>query len=413
MEIRSVTIGQDVALPAASGVFQRAGEFGRQAKSAIEAAGYPVQNLRLSTQPFSLLMAGHIAGDAARLVTGLEAQVAASGVNYCSLGPVLSAAAGEPNPLIAEVPNVLRATQRIFLSVMAATTRDGLNLKAVQQTARALTQAAEGDPEGTRPRRFTLSANVPANGPFFPSAYHEGPAGFSIAIEAADLAVDAFRKARTLDEASAGLTQRLVQHGGAVQRIAEGLAKAHGMRFYGLDISLAPYPDAARSIAGAMEHLGVGQFGGSGTLFASAFVTRILSQVPLQKCGFSGLMIPLLEDSLMASRYAEGTYTLDSLLLYSAVCGAGLDTIPVPGDATADQIASVYLDLCALSIALDKPLTVRLMPLAGKKAGDAVSFAFPYFAPTRVVKLPGAGSPQLFEKSAWVSALGQRGGSAS
>ena len=356
----------------------------------------------------SVLMGAQPPKEAAILAKGIEDELVAAGFNYCALGPVLAAGPGEFHPLLQEIPNVLMATSRIFLSVMAATTKDGLNIGVIKQTAEALVQATEGDVEGTRPRRFTLSANVPPNGPFFPSAYHGGPEpGFSIAIEAADLAVESFTGAQSLNAAEAALMRRLMQHGGAVQRVAEEFASASGMRFYGMDISLAPYPDAARSIAGAMERLGVGQFGTNGTLFASAFITRILSQVALPKCGFSGLMIPLLEDSVMASRHAEGAYTLDSLLLYSAVCGAGLDTIPIPGDTSAAQIASVYLDLCTLSIALDKPLTIRLMPLYGKKAGDSVSFAFPYFAPTKVVELKGPGSPGLLAKGGWIRALGQ------
>ena len=179
------------------------------------------------------------------------------------------------------------------------------------------------------------------------------------------------------------------------------------MAFHGLDICLAPYPEDARSIAQAIERLGASAFGTHGTLFAAAFVTGILAQAPLRKCGFSGLMMPLLEDSVMARRSAEGAYTLDSLLLYSAVCGAGLDTIPIPGDATAEQIASIYLDMCTLAVALDKPLTARLMPLPGKRAGDPVRFSFPFFAPTRVVALHGAGSGALFEKGAWVRSLGK------
>ena len=256
-------------------------------------------------------------------------------------------------------------------------------------------------------RRFALTANVLPNGPFFPSAYQDGPTGFSLALEAADLAVDAFAVAQTLDEATEGLRKRLEDRGGAVAAIAAGLAAREGIVFNGMDISLAPFPEEARSIGHALERLGAGRFGASGTLFAAALVTRVLSEVDLLKCGFSGLMIPLLEDATMASRHAEGAYTLDSLLLYSAVCGAGLDTIPVPGDITADQAASIYLDTSALSMALNKPLTVRLMPLAGRKAGDSVSFAFPYFAPTRVMTI-GPPSPLLLEKGSWVRALGQQ-----
>lgn len=409
MQIRSITMGQQAQMPLQPGYFRLSGEIARDIKGALEAAGYPVQTLRLATQPLSVLLASQPVGDSPVLVASLETEVEGAGMDYCAVGPVLCAGPGEPSPLIEQVPAILGATSRIFLSVLAARTGEGLNLQALIRTARALVVASEGDAEGTRPRRFTLSANVPPNGPFFPSAHHEGPPGFSIAMEAADLAVDAFTEARTLKEADAGLTRLLLKHGGAVAAIAQRMAAARSLVFHGMDISLAPYPEAARSIAGAMERLGVGTFGASGTLFASAFITGILSRVALPKCGFSGLMIPLLEDSVMAARHAEGAYTLDSLLLYSAVCGAGLDTIPVPGDTTPEQIASVYLDLCTLSMALDKPLTVRLMPLAGKRAGDAVSFAFPYFAPTRVVRI-GDGSPRLFDKGAWVKALGQTKG---
>ena len=233
--------------------------------------------------------------------------------------------------------------------------------------------------------------------------------GSRLAIEAADLAVEAFSEAETLADAGDGLRRRLLEHGGALQRIAQGLEKEFSVKFHGMDISLAPFPEEARSIGYAMERLGVGRFGTHGTLFAAAFITGILAAAPLPKCGFSGLMIPLLEDSVMAGRHAEGAYSLDSLLLYSSVCGAGLDTLPVPGDATPDQIASVYLDVCTLSVALGKPLTARLMLLAGKKAGDTVHFAFPYFAPTRVMAL-GPGSGELFRKADVVRGLGARGG---
>ena len=85
---------------------------------------------------------------------------------------------------------------------------------------------------------------------------------------------------------------------------------------------------------------------------------------------FSGLMLPVLEDSVLAERAAEGTLTIKDLLLYSAVCGTGLDTVPLAGDINANQISSILMDLAALSLRLDKPLTARLMPIPGKKAGD-------------------------------------------
>jgi uncharacterized protein len=95
----------------------------------------------------------------------------------------------------------------------------------------------------------------------------------------------------------------------------------------------------------------------------------------------------VLEDSVLAARAAEGTLTIKDLLLYSAVCGTGLDTVPLPGDVTSDQIAALLLDLSALALRLDKPLTARLMPIPGKRAGDPTGFDFAFFANSKVMAL--------------------------
>ena len=79
--------------------------------------------------------------------------------------------------------------------------------------------------------------------------------------------------------------------------------------------------------------------------------------------------------------------TVRDLLLYSAVCGTGLDTVPLPGDTSAGQIAALLLDLSALALRLDKPLTARLMPVPGKQAGDPTGFDFAFFANSRVMRL--------------------------
>jgi uncharacterized protein (UPF0210 family) len=69
------------------------------------------------------------------------------------------------------------------------------------------------------------------------------------------------------------------------------------------------------------------------------------------------------------------------------VCGTGLDTVPLPGDASSGQIAALLLDICALALRLDKPLTARLMPVPGKQAGDVTNFTFGFFANSRVMAL--------------------------
>jgi uncharacterized protein (UPF0210 family) len=159
------------------------------------------------------------------------------------------------------------------------------------------------------------------------------------------------------------------------------------MRVLGIDFSLAPYPEHFRSIGTALESFGVAAVGAGGTVAAAAFLTDCLDRAQFRRTGFCGLMLPVLEDETLATRAAEGELTVTDLLLFSAVCGTGLDVVPLPGDAGVEGLTGVLLDLGALALRLDKPLTARLMPIPEKSAGDPIHFDFPYFADSRVLGL--------------------------
>jgi uncharacterized protein (UPF0210 family) len=99
-------------------------------------------------------------------------------------------------------------------------------------------------------------------------------------------------------------------------------------------------------------------------------------------------MVPVMEDKLLAQRWAESTCNIDSLLAYSAVCGTGLDTIPLPGDVSLDQLEKIYGDVASLAMKWNKPLTARLEPVLGKKPGDQTDFKDPYLFKTTLHPLP-------------------------
>ena len=95
-------------------------------------------------------------------------------------------------------------------------------------------------------------------------------------------------------------------------------------------------------------------------------------------------MLPVCEDVGLAQRASEGTYGIKELLLFSAVCGCGLDTVPIPGDVSVEKLESILLDVASLSIKLDKPLSARLLPVPGKSAGEMVDFGSQYLVPCRI-----------------------------
>ena len=113
-------------------------------------------------------------------------------------------------------------------------------------------------------------------------------------------------------------------------------------------------------------------------------------------------MFPVLEDEILAKRAAEGRFTVNDLLLYSAVCGTGLDTVPIPGSTQPDEIGAIFLDMAALAITLNKPLTARLMPMPGLAVGEKVSFDFEYFADSCVLPVKNLGAETLFERSSFL-----------
>jgi uncharacterized protein (UPF0210 family) len=130
--------------------------------------------------------------------------------------------------------------------------------------------------------------------------------------------------------------------------------------------------------------------GKSGSLAAAAVLADTLDRGAWLRTGYNGMMMPVLEDSSLAERAGQGAFTIHDLLMYSAVCGTGLDTVPLPGSSSPEQIEAVLLDVAALALRLNKPLTARLMPIPGKAAGEMTSFDFGNFVNGRVMSLPAA-----------------------
>src|SRR5207245_6479612 len=113
----------------------------------------------------------------------------------------------------------------------------------------------------------------------------------------------------------------------------------------------------------ALESERYGQVGSPGTLAVAAALTAALKSTELPTCGYCGLMLPVLEDAVLGQRWEEGCVNVHQLLLYSAVCGTGLDTIPLPGDTDIAVIAHLLLDVATLAMRLNKPLSARLFPV--------------------------------------------------
>ena len=301
-----------------------------------------------------------------------------AGAGYISIGPV-----GYDTDLdvaSAALAEAISTTELVFGSMR--TTQNGKVMDAACGAAAAVVASlAKSTPGGFGNLRFAALASCPPGIPFFPAAYHGHPyPTMGLALEAADLLEAATKNGSPRGQLPGTLAGAVEAALLPVQRAALAIQEEHDVAYLGADLSPAPFPLPGVSIGAAMEQVSGAPFGAAGTLAACAMVTRALRLARVRTCGFSGFMLPVLEDSILAKRASEGRFNLSQLLLFSSVCGTGLDTVPIPGDTTVGQLVAVIRDMSALSASLRKPLTARLFPIPGKAAGEEVTYEFPYFA---------------------------------
>jgi len=264
----------------------------------------------------------------------------------------------------------------------------GIHWNAIRQAAKVIKQLSERSPHGDANFNFGAIAMMKPYGPYYPGSYHLGKGhAFAIAVEGAEVVGDVFRQYRDPVEAEKHLSAVLASYTRQVETVATQVAKTTGWTYEGIDATPAPLGD--RSIATAIENFTGAPFGSVGTETASGIITRAVQSTTVKRTGYSGLMIPIMEDNGLAKRWAEGTFTLDSILAYSAVCAGGVDTLPLAGDISEEQIARILGDVAWLAYRWNKPLGARLLPAPGKKVGDLTEFSNGILVKTKIQRLPG------------------------
>ena len=381
MKIRSITLFARPELPFSTTAMAALARAGQSIAATYVDAGYEVQTLRYAANLFPALSTLGNERVVVAAVRELEQACLTAGFDFVALGP-----AGPQSR--AFVPEILAQTEAVFATTHLLDpqtgTIDGESLRGAAQIIHAAASIAEGFGN----LRFAALANVAPGTPFFPAAYSgPGTPAFAIATESADLPVAACAEAPDAAAAHEHLRGLISSHGERLGAIGREAAQTYHLRFLGIDFSLAPYPGPTTSIGGALEALSGQPLGSAGTLAAAATLTDAVQHAAFPHVGFCGLMLPVLEDSVLAQRAAEGKLHVSDLLQWSSVCGTGLDTVPLPGDVSENALAALLLDVATLSVRLDKPLTARLMPLPGKVAGDPVHFDFAYFADGGVLAL--------------------------
>jgi hypothetical protein len=345
-----------------------------RARSYFESLDFEVQTLRIATSScVAELAPAELAGSLAALEQ-LDRRVSEAGVTL-SIGTIQRDHAPRPG-LAAWAAELITRTRSTSFSLNIASEAQAVHTQNLATAADVMLAISRAVPDGSGNFRFAAAALVPAGTPFFPVAHHEGSESVALGLESASLVYEIIADLKQPAQAESILRARLNEVLQPIERQAQAFAQLEQCRYLGIDPSPAPGLD--RSIGAAVEALSGEAFGSAATLQACAQLTGALKSLAIQSCGYTGLFLPVLEDEVLAQRALEQRYGLQQLLLYSAVCGSGLDTIPLAGDVPSSAIARLLHDVAALATRLRKPLSARLMPIPGKRAGERVQLASPW-----------------------------------
>jgi uncharacterized protein len=378
MKIRTITTGISLDSLKEIEKIKQATEFNQQAKLIIEEHGYEVQTTRIATNSWEEYLHGLSKSEILNEIQLLEEVCRNLNISFFSLGY-----ASQPET-IALIPEIIKNTSILYTSSKIGDRTSGINFKNARESAKVIQRISQETEDGYGNFHFCAWANCQSGIPFFPTAYHQGETSFAIGLELCDLVMQAFDDADDILDAEEKLKLILDKELSKIEATARTISQKFGIEYKGIDTSLAPSLGKKESIAFAYEKIMDGKFGNQGTLAISGMLTRVLKSVSVKICGYSGLMLPVCEDVGLAARANEETYNITNLLAYSAVCGCGLDTVPIPGDITIEKITAILIDMATLAIKLDKPLSARLFPIPGKKAGEMTAFTSPYLVDCRI-----------------------------
>lgn len=363
--------------------------------SAINQKSYTIQSIRIVTNPFGeYLDTTNIQTAKADLAylkqllnqlnqTGLRIRFAIGEAKTAHEIALLPA-------LIAEYGDICNACVNVPLDDNGILDND-----LIMQSANAIKIIADNTPRGEGNFNFTVNFNCQPFIPYFPAAYHLStlPDSFVIGLETPDLLVSVLQSIPKtqhqsyLNDCYQALSQALQYHVDEILSALNAVTLSGNFKFAGIDSSAAPSKNCA-SMTEVYRLMGVPYFGAAGTTEISSLLTKVfksIKNVPL--VGFSGLMLAVVEDVGLAAG-ANQHYDIRALLTYSAVCGIGLDTVPIPHDTSTEKIAALMRDTGVMAFRLNKPLTVRLFPIPQRTAGEMTYFQSDDLCNSEILAVP-------------------------
>lgn len=396
VNIRSITLGIDWEDQEKSLLENKILSFINTSKIVFEDAQVNIRTIRLAMRPIN--SSKDLTKASAKSIVGWVSSICSKvGVRWFCV-PFDYTKSANDNELSKIAIDVISTFPNAFINLIVANNKT-ISYPGIKDASKLIKTVSSLSSNGFDNFRVGISANCNAGTPFFPFANNNMKNdNFSIALETVDLFLNVIEAniEYGIEVVRTELIKKMTLELISINELALSIEKETGLKFNGIDASLAPFPNGESSVAKIIELLSEDDFGNQKTLFFTSFLTNILKNVigqsGVRAIGFNGVMYSLLEDDYLALRAKQKNFTIDSLMLYSSLCGCGLDMVPVAGDTLSEEITGMILDISGMAITLDKPLGVRILPIPGKARNEITNFNYDFLVDTRLLETKNRGS---------------------
>jgi len=286
--------------------------------------------------------------------------------------------------IIESLPEVLAQTERVCSFYSLASSKAGINMRAVAKFGLIIHKISKKTKQGVGCAKLVLFANAVSDNPFMAGGFHghsEADAVINIGISGPGVVrkmIEKNPKDLTLDRLANLIKQVAFKITRAGELIGREVAKELGVKFGIIDVSLAPTIKVGDSVAQILEAMGLEMVGTHGTTAALYLLTDAVKKGGVMASqsigGLSGAFIPVSEDINMVKSAKEKVLNIDKLEAMTSVCSVGLDMIAIPGETKTTTISGIIADEMAIGVANHKTTGVRLVPVPGKKTGEYVKW---------------------------------------
>jgi uncharacterized protein len=403
-DIRTVTLGINL-LPCADSDFTKLAEkvekkIKNTAKDLIAKAekieakyGVPIINKRITITPASLVLESALSGNfekdqktCVRFAKHLDKIAKSLRIDFIGgFGGFAEKGITYSDKVVIEsLPEVMKNTERVCAFYSLASTKHGINMRAIAKFGSIIHEISKATPKGVGCAKLVLFANAVSDNPFMAGGFHgpqEADAAINIGISGPGVirqTIEKNPKDLPLDK----LANLIKQIAFKITRVGElmgrEIAKEIGVTFGIVDLSLAPTTKVGDSIGRILESIGLETVGTHGTTAALYLLTDAVKKGGIMASqsvgGLSGAFIPVSEDIGMIESARQKVLNIDKLEAMTSVCSVGLDMVAIPGNTKTTTIAAIIADEMAIGVANHKTTGVRIIPVPGKKAGDYVKW---------------------------------------